>query len=354
MKYKLEKRPVQNPWLQTLAVFIGLAGAAGVSSLLIISAGANVGEALTAIYNGSFGDWDAIAETLVQATPLIFCGMAIVIAFRARVWNIGAEGQFFAGAMVAILVGMNLAFLPRPILLFAVVLGAMVGGAIWGGIPGFLKARFNANEIITTVMMNYIIMFILSYLLSSVWREPGHFFLQTARIPDASHLPVIASDTRLHFGFILSLISGVFAYLLLWKTPLGYEIRAVGINPVAAQYKGISIKKITVLTMLISGAVAGLAGGSEVVGLHFRLRLDISTGYGYTAIIIALLGRLHPIGVVIAAIFFGALVNGSTSMQIITGVPVALVYCVEAIVLIFVLSADVISRYRIRRIRDVE
>jgi len=165
---------------------------------------------------------------------------------------------------------------------------------------------------------------------------------------------VVASDTRLHFGFILSLISGVFAYLLLWKTPLGYEIRAVGINPVAAQYKGISIKRITVLAMIISGAIAGLAGGSEVVGLHYRLRLDISTGYGYTGIIIALLGRLNPIGVVIAAIFFGALVNGSTSMQIITGVPVALVYCVEAIVLIFVLSADIISRYRIRRIRDVK
>jgi simple sugar transport system permease protein len=354
VKYKLEKRLVQSPWLQALAIFIGLATALGVSSLLIISAGANVGEALSAIYNGSFGDWDSIAETLVQATPLIFCGMAIVIAFRARVWNIGAEGQFFAGAMVAILVGMTLSGLPRPLLLFAIILGAMVGGSIWGGIPGFLKARFNANEIITTVMMNYIIMFFLSYLLSSVWREPGHFFLQTARLPEVSHLPVVASGTRLHLGFILSLISGVFAYLLLWKTPLGYEIRAVGFNPVAAQYKGISIKRTIVLTMIISGAIAGLAGGCEVVGLHFRLRLDISTGYGYTGIIIALLGRLHPVGVIISAIFFGALVNGSTSMQIITGVPVALVYCVEAIVLIFVLSADIISRYRIRRIRDVE
>lgn len=354
MKYKLEKRPVQSPWLQGLAVLVGLAAALGVSSLLIISADAEVGEALSAIYNGSFGDWDAFAETLVQATPLIFCGMAIVIAFRARVFNIGAEGQFFAGAMMAILLAMTLTGIPRPLLIIIIIVGALLGGGVWGGIPGFLKARFNANVIITTVMMNYVIMFFLSYLLSSVWREPGHFFLQTARISETSQFPVVASGTRLHLGFVLSLVSGLFAYLLLWKTPLGYEIRAVGINPVASLYKGISINRITVIVMLLSGAIAGLAGGSEVVGLHFRLRLDISTGYGYTGIIIALLGRLHPIGVVIAAIFFGALVNGSTSMQIITGVPVALVYCVEAVVLIFVLSADIISRYRIRRIRDVE
>ena len=185
--------------------------------------------------------------------------------------------------------------------------------------------------------------------LSGPWRDPSQFYLQTEYFPDHCRFPAIVANSRLHLGFALSLVLAGVVYLLLWKTPLGFEIRSIGINPRASRYKGIKLKRTIVLVMVLSGAIAGLGGGSEVAGLHQQLRLDISTGYGYTAIIIALLGRLHPVGVIIVAIFFGGLVNGSTSMQINTGVPVALVNCIQGVVLMFVLTAEVLANYKIRR-----
>jgi len=333
-----------------VAILAGLAAALGVSALLIATAKADVATALSAIYRGAFGDWETFGETLVQATPLIFTGLAMVVAFRVRVWNIGAEGQFFAGAMAAIWFGLHVTGLPRPVLLLFLVLASMAAGAVWAFIPGWLRAKFGASEIIVTVMMNYLIMYLLSYLLSGPWRDPNSFYLQSSRIPDHAHFPALFEYSRLHMGFILALLATLFSYVLLWKTPLGYEFRAIGSNPTAARYKGIPIERDIVLVMLVSGALAGLAGGSEILGLHHRLRLDISPGYGYTGIIIALLGRLHPVGVILAAVLFGALVNGSTLMQVHTGVPVALVYSVQGIILIFVLASEALCTYRIRRI----
>jgi simple sugar transport system permease protein len=220
---------------------------------------------------------------------------------------------------------------------------------IRGGIPAF-KARYGVNEIIVTVMMNFIILLVLSYLLSSAWQDPKSYFYQTAQMPEVSYFPKLFAKGRLHLGFVLALLTAVFVWVLLWKTTLGYEIRAIGINAVAARYKGIDVARTTVILMAISGAIAAMGGASEVSGVHHRLRLDISIGYGFTGIIIALLGRLHPVGVVLAAIFFGALVNGALAMQIATGVPVALVNAIQGITLIFLLTADVLARYQIRRV----
>jgi simple sugar transport system permease protein len=351
LNFKLERREHPGWWSQVLSVALALSGALLLSALLIRTAGADLGLALGSLFRGAFGSRNALLETLVQATPLIFTGLAVMVAFRGRIWNIGAEGQFFAGAIAATWVSLNLAHLPRPLFLTLIILTAGLGGAFWGWIPGILKTRFGASEIIVTVMMNYIIQYLLSFLLSTVWRQSGDFFLQSARFSEATYFPTIL-DSRLHLGFFVALATAVLTYILLWRTPLGYEIRAIGENPRASRYKGIPINRVIVLVMLISGAIAGLAGGSELAGLHHRLRLDISTGYGFTGILIALLGRLHPVGVILAAIFFGALVNGSTSMQIFTGVPVALVYSIQGIVLIFLLTTEVVTRYRIRRVAD--
>ena len=345
----LEPRKKTSIPLQTAAILVGLVAAFLVSAALIATAGANVFNALGYMFKGAYGDWDAFVETLVQATPLIFTGLAIVVAFRAKVFNIGAEGQFFAGAMASTWIGLHLTGLPGPVVWVLIIIGSIIAGGIWGFIPGILKATLGASEIITTVMLNYVILYIISYLLSGPWREPDQFYLQTAWFPDHCRFPAVVPLSRLHLGFIISLVLAAVVYLLLWKTPFGFEIRSIGINPRASRYKGIRIKKTLVLVMVISGAIAGLGGGSEIAGLHQQLRLDISTGYGYTAIIIALLGRLHPVGVIIVAIFFGGLVNGSTSMQINTGVPVALVHCIQGVVLIFVLTAEVLATYRIRR-----
>ena len=351
-EYRLEKHEPKN-WSKIAAVFIALISALSVSALLIYSSGANVAGALTALYRGSFGSKNAFLETLVQATPIIFTGLAMTIVFRGRVWNIGAEGQFFAGALATAWISMNLAHLPPILIIVLILLASMAAGGLWGFIPGYLKAKLGISEIIVTIMMNYIMQYILSYLLGGPLQADGDFFLQTPRFESSTYLPRFF-NSRIHLGFLIALLLVGIINILLWKTSLGYEIRAVGDNPTAARYKGINIQKTIILVMVMSGAIAGLAGGTELAGLHHRLRMDISTGYGYTGIMIALLGRLNPIGVVPAAIFYGALVNGSTAMQINYNVPVALIYSIQGIMIVFLLMADALTKYRIRRIRDVQ
>ena len=350
--WRVEKR-LSVGWVRE-GIFLVLAVviAIGLSALLIAMSGANVGDAYKALLDGAFGSRRSTLESLVQATPLIFTGLAAAIAFRARIWNIGGEGQFFAGAMggwwVANAWGDSL---PQLVILLVSVLAAALAGAVWASIAGFLKAKFDTNEIITTVMLNFVILFILSYLLGGPWRSPDTYYFQTVRMPETSWLPKFIEESRLHWGFALALIFAVITYILIWKTPLGFEIRGLGINKQAAKFKGISVSATIVIVMALSGAVAGLAGMSEVAGLHHRLQLDISIGYGFTGIIIALIGRLHPLGVVISAIFFGALVNGATFMQITTGTPSALIEVIQGLVLILVLIAAVVVRYRIRRVQ---
>lgn len=350
--WKIEKRVHTSPFWQVASVLIALIAAAGVSAILISLVGADLFEAFRALIRGAFGTQNALNETLVQSTPLVFTGLAVLVAFRGRIWNIGAEGQFFAGVMGTYWIINLLGEVPPVVFIISIIITACISGAIWGGIAGFLKAQYGANEIIVTVMMNFIITFILSFLLGDLWRDPNTFFYQSSLIPEAAFFPRLLSKGRLHIGFILALVAAVVVYILLWKTALGYEIRAMGINPTAAKYKGISIARTTILIMAISGALAGLGGGSEIAGLHHRLRLDISTGYGFTGIIIAMLGRLHPLGVVLAALFFGALTNGASAMQIKVGVPVAIVHAIQGIVLIFLLIAEIVAQYRIRKVAD--
>jgi len=348
--YKIEKYEPKSR-AQAAAVMIALAASLLVSAGLIATSGADVLGALGALFRGSFGSMNAILETLVQATPIIFTGLAMTLVFRGRVWNIGGEGQFFAGALATAFISLNFSHLPPAIIIVLILLASMAAGGFLGFIPGYLKAKWGISEIIVTIMLNYIMQNILSFLLAGPMQAEGDFFLQTPRFARSTYLPTMPGS-RLHLGFLIALLLVAVVYIVLWKTPLGYEIRAVGDNPTAAKYKGINTRKIVILLMVMSGVIAGLAGGTELAGLHHRLRLDISTGYGYTGIMIALLGRLSPIGVVPAAIFFGALVNGSTSMQVNFGVPVALVFSLQGVVIVFLLLADALTRYRIRRVED--
>jgi simple sugar transport system permease protein len=348
--WKLEKRLMPSKAWQLVSIALALLGSALATALLILVAGASVSDALSAMVTGAFGSGKAIAETLVQATPLIFTGLAVTVAFRARVWNIGAEGQFFAGAMGATWFAMTFGEkLPSAVAIPIVILMGILCGALWAALPGLLKIRFGTNEIIVTVMLNFVIVYILSYLLSDPWRAPNSYYYQSPILPTSTNFPRLIAGTRLHLGFILALLTAIGVYLLLWKTAFGYEIRAIGINPTAASYKGIPVAKVMLLVIILSGAIAGLAGACEVPGLQPRLRLEVSTGYGFTGIIIAMLGRLHPVGVVLAAIFFGALVTGSSAMQIAVNVPVAIAQAVQGITLLLLLIADVLSQYRIRR-----
>jgi simple sugar transport system permease protein len=346
---RLERRAAPEWRLQLAALLLALLASGIMLVVLFLAAGADPWQAFAALAKGAFGTRRAALETLVKATPLILTGLAFAIGYHARLWNIGAEGQLFAGAIMAywaatLLLGLPL---PRPILLLALGLAAALGGALLAGLAGLLRARYGVSEIIATVMLNYLVVYLLSYLLTGgPWGEPGSVYQQTARLDQAAWLPVLAAPSRLHAGFVVALLAALAAYALLWRTPLGLEIRAMGRNPEAARLKGIRLGRTIVIALAISGALAGLAGLAEVFGVHHRLRADVSPGYGFTGIIIAMLGSNHPAGIVLAAVLFGALVNGALQMQITTGVPSALSYVLQALILLSFLVASVAVRWR--------
>jgi simple sugar transport system permease protein len=347
---RLERRAETSTAGWLIAGLIGALTASILCGLLLLSAGASPWTAITSLADGGFGSWRAFANTLTKATPLILTGLATALAFRARLWNIGAEGQVFAGAMVAYwcthALGDSSPWAQIPL----IVLTAMIGGALLGGLAGLLKTHFKVDEVISTVMLNYIIAYGLSLLLlNGPWSEAGGFFEQTAKIAPNAELPILFERTRLHLGFVLALLAALLVHLLLARTPLGYEIRAAGANLRALAFQGTNGARLIIVVMAASGAIAGLAGATEVYGVHDRLKAGAITGYGYAGIVIAMLGRLHPLGVVATAILFGGLVGGSTLMQIKTGVPSTLVYAIEAIILLCYLLAWAIAHHRFRR-----
>lgn len=352
--WRIERRsePTAVGWL--LALVMAAMAAFILCSLLLATAGASPFVAFANLIKGGFGSGRALANTAVKATPLIFTGLATALAFRARLWNIGAEGQVFAGAMFAYWCTHALDAAPAAAQIPLIIVTAMIGGALFGGLAGLLKTNFKVDEVISTVMLNYIVAFGLSMLLlKGPWSEAGGFFEQTAKIAVNAELPILIDKTRLHLGFFFALITAGLMHVMLAYTPLGYEIRAAGSNLRALAFQGTDTKRLVLVVMAASGAIAALAGVSEVYGVHHRLKAGAIIGYGYTGIVIAILGRLQPLGVVASAILFGGLVNGSTLMQIKTGVPSTLVYAIEAIILICYLIAWAVASFSIRRVGHV-
>ncbi len=339
------------PVLATLAAL-----AIGAVSLLLL--GVNPLEAYKAMFDGAFGNGNAIAETLVKATPLLLIGLGICISFRGNVINIGGEGQMIIGAIAATLVGLNLNGWPGWIVITLALVAGFLGGALWGMIPGILKAYFNVNEILSTIMMNAIAVQSMNFLLRGPMIDPAQAELaskipQTARLLDAYRLPRWV-PTRLHLGVVIAVILAVLVYILLWRTTLGYRIRAVGQNPDASRYAGINVKRYVVLALLLSGAFAGLAGATQVFGVNYRMITDGSaTGFtgsaGFNGIVAALFGQLHPIGTIPASIFFGALLVGANKMQRMVQVPSALIIALNGLVVVFVVSSEIIRKRRQRK-----
>ncbi|WP_114287930.1 ABC transporter permease [Candidatus Halocynthiibacter alkanivorans] len=329
-----------------LALTLGFA----TSALLIAASGASVSEGFGALYEGAFGSREAILQSLVAATPLIFTGLATVIAFRAEIWSIGQEGQMFAGAMSGYWISLYLGGVSALVAIPMILIAAMAGGAALGGFCGWLKTRFQVNEIISTVMLNYVIVYLLSYLLAGgPWTEEGTTsYQQTPVFADNFHLPLIVSDVKLHIGFLLALAAAVICWVILKKTPLGFEIRALGFNPTALRFKGVNVTRTVLIVMCLSGALSALAGVSEIFGVNYRLRGDVLVGLGFTGIIVGMIGGLNPIGAVVAALFFGALANGSLYMSVLSDIPPSLVPAMQGILLLFFLSASVLVRFSVQ------
>jgi simple sugar transport system permease protein len=323
-----------------LAVILALLGGAVLISISAVSPVA----AYLSLAHGAFGSVNNLAETLVKMSPLLLAGLGVAVAFRAKVFNIGAEGQIYMGAIGAAFVGLFLGNLPAAA---GIPLALLIGfslGAIWAGIPAVLKLRLGANEIIVTLMMNYIAIEIVHYLISGPWRDPTTTEPFTARVAQGTQLPVLVSATRLHAGILIAIIAAVVLWWIMRDTILGYQLTLLGANKNAAEYAGVNTSRLILTTMLISGGLAGLAGVGEVSGLHYRMVEGLSPGYGYTAIAIALLGRERPLGVLVASFLFAALVVGADRMQRITGVPIAVVFIIEGLVLIFVMGSAIVHK----------
>ena len=336
-----------------LPSFAGLL-ALGVGALLLLLLDVNPFEAYGAMLRGAFGSVSGITQTLTKATPLLLVGLGICIAFRGGAINIGGEGQIIVGALSAAAVSLALPDLTGWLLLPLAMLGGVAAGAAWAGIAGVLKARLNVNEILTTVMLNQIAFQLMNFLLRGPMLDPEQIAAGT-NIPQSASLPVQVWLTRLvprtlfHTGALLAVVLAVLVYIFLWRTTIGYRIRAVGLNRAASLYAGIPVKRYIVLSMTLSGAFAGLAGAIEVVGLHHRMLEGLSGGYGFSGIVAALFGKLHPLGTIPASILFGGLLVGADKMQRTVQVPSALIVALNGLVVLFVVSSEIYVRRRTRR-----
>lgn len=356
------KKRAPNEWASRildsfLPVFATLA-ALLIGAVMLLFLGVNPLEAYRALWDGAFGSSNAIAETLVKATPLLLVALGICISFRGDVINIGGEGQMIVGAILATWVGLTLTDLPGWLVILLAMSSGFLGGAVWGGIPGFLKAYFNVNEILSTVMMNAIAVQLMNYLLRGPMIDPAQAEVaskipQTAPLLEVFRLPRLV-PTRLHLGALIAVILAFLVYILLWRTTLGYRIRAVGQNPHAARYAGIKVQRYMVLALLLSGAFSGLAGATQVYGVNYRMITDGSaSGFtgsaGFNGIVAALFGQLHPLWSIPASILFGALLVGANKMQRMVQVPSALVIALNGLVVVFVVSSEIWRRRRQRQ-----
>jgi ABC-type uncharacterized transport system permease subunit len=335
---------------EILFPLIAVAAAFVVGGIFVLIIGDSPIETYRLLIGSAFSWPDGIGYTLFYATPLIFTGLAVAVAFRCGLLNIGAEGQLYVGAFAAAWIGIKFAGASGWFLLPACCLAAILAGAIWGGIPGVLKARFGSHEVINTIMLNFVAIALVSYFTQYKYKNPGPI-LETTAIGPGAHLPRMASlipgfpeRIPLNLAFIFALIACALVYVFLWKTKWGYEIRATGANPLAAEYGGISVRKQIILAMAVSGGLAGMVGINEVLGYRYRYYDGFSANYGFTGIAVALLGRNHPVGVLLAAILFGVLIRGGIFVDAFTNhVSKDLVDVLQGIVILFV-AAEALFR----------
>jgi simple sugar transport system permease protein len=351
--WRLEPRTHVPAWLPALTSAGAVVVALLIGALILALAGGDPLAAYAQIARSSFGGLDVFSDTLVKAIPLMLVGLACAVAFRMRLWNIGAEGQFFLGAWGASAVVLAPLLPPETsgwLMIPAMMLAGMAAGALWAFVPGVLKARFKVNEIISTLMLNYIAIAWNDFFIFGVWSEGG--FQMSRTFPRSAWLPRLTdlaaavdafSGLTTHLGLLFALIAAVLVWWVLQRSRWGYEIRLIGDNPRAAEYAGVPIARYTVLVMMFSGALAGLAGMSEISGVVHRLQGAISPGYGFTGIIIAWLAKLNPFAIILVSVLFGALILAGREIQ-----PSGIPRLIQGIVLVCLIASDFLLRYRVR------
>ena len=328
---------------------LALIFAMGVCAVLVMLSGASPFQVFGLMVKGALGSRFAALETLTRATPLIFTGLAAAVAFRAKLWNIGAEAQLYIGAVMTVVMGTGLLPLPWPILWPVLMISAMLVGALVLSVPTFLKTRFGVDVVVTTLLLNFVALLFVSMLLEGVLKDPmGLGWPQSKKVLADAVLPRLVSGKRLPLGFVIAILAAVLVWIIDRRSALGYEMRAVGHNAKSAHFAGIPVNTVLAKTALLSGGLAGLAGWSEVTGLKGNLTLDLSPGFGYTGIVVAMLAMLHPLGVIAAAIFVAAVFVGADAMSRTAGVPSYIAQVMVAISLLSMVSAIMLTRYRVR------
>jgi len=353
-RFALEQERFQR-WVRIATPFVSVLIAVLIGSLVILASGEDPIAAFSAMFTGAFGGPRQIGETLLRATPLIFTGLAVAYGFRSGLFNIGAEGQLFLGGMAAAFVGIKVAGLPWAIAIPAILISAFLAGAAWAFIPALMKARIGAHEVITTMMFSFIGRYLVSWIITGPFKAEGQI-PQTPELPIMSRLPRVSEvftfipQNRAHFGIILGVIAAVVVWWILKYTVLGFEARAVGFNPSASETGGVSVAATTIKSLCFSGALAGLAGATEVMGVHYRLFDQFSSGFGFTGIAVALLAKNNPLGVIGAAILFGALSAGAGTMQLEAGVSQKVIAIIQGTI-IFLVGAETIVSWTVSRFR---
>jgi simple sugar transport system permease protein len=351
---RLGIREIINRSLEELFPLVAVPVALLIGVIVLLAMNADPIVAYQALFSGAFGDVSGITQTLVKATPLLLVALGVVIAFRGGIINIGGEGQIVVGALATTAVAVNFSQWPGWILLPLCLLAGMLGGAFWGGIPGILKARLGVNEILSTIMMNAIAIQLSNFLLRGPMIDPkeiinGTRIAQSALLPDTVWLARLVPRTLLHAGAILAVILAVLVFIFLWRTTIGYRIRAVGLNAAAARYAGIRVRLYQALALILGGAFAGLAGAVEVMGVQHRMMEGLSGGYGFSGIVVALFGSLHPLGAIPASILFGGLLVGADQMQRTVQVPSALISTLLGLIVLLVVGSKIWASKLTRR-----
>ncbi len=329
----MQKTKVLNLLIPTLSILLAFV----IGMLIILFLGSNPFQAIGFLVKGAFGSTTNFANTIVRAMPLIFCGLCTCFAYRCGVFNLGGEGQFLCGAMAAITVSLLIGHEGWWVTLLAVAAGTVMGG-LWGLLPGILKIWRGLNEMITTIMFNYVAALFMGYLYTTALREGS--VPQTAPVPDATEIGRIVPGLRITWGIVVALVLGVALWYFLFNTSKGFQLRAVGYNQTASSYNGLPVKRYMLAAFIVSGAIAGLGGACDILGTQFRLISGYGSGYGFDGVAIALIAQLHPLATVIVAYFFAALRVGSTTMQVGTGVPTSVIDIIQALVIIFAVAGS--------------
>lgn len=326
-------------WKRLSPPLVAIAAALIVCGVLMLFMNFNPLLAYQALFESAIGNKSAIGTTIIKSLPLLITGLAVTIAYRAEIFNIGVEGQILVGGIFAVWVGTKVTGLPSFIHILLCMIAGMIGGMAYAWLPAWLKAKRGINEVIVTLLLNYMAALLLSWAVRGPLREPGQLYAKTAEVAETARLPILVPEMRLHPGIFIALILIALCYFFLWHTVPGFNIRFVGANQRAAEAAGINVSKTMMTSFLISGSLAGLAGTLHIIGTEYRMLESFLSGFGYDAIAAALVGQLHPFGVLLGGFFFGALRSGSNGMQISLGIPSTLIYVIQALIILFVLAS---------------